>query len=123
MAHRILIVDGDELECHSLQTVLHAAGFEVVLATGEDAMERLDEREIHLVLTERCLPRTDGFSLLWCIKADHPSVPVVVMTTDDAVASIVEAMRLGAEDYLVKPFDRATLLRTIERAIASGPWT
>ncbi len=121
MGCQILIVDGDARIRRSLHDQLEAAGFEVFLATGEDAMDLLDGHEIHLVLTERHLPGTDGFSLLWCIKADYPNVPVIVMAMDGTVATIVEAMRLGAEDYLVKPFDTATLLSAIGRATASQP--
>src|SRR5215472_15985069 len=104
MACRVLIVDGDEAICEWLRVTLGDAGFRVLFATGEDAMNLLDRCEIDLVLIERHLPLVDGFSLLWCIVADYPNVPVVVMTTDSDVASVVEAMRLGAQEYLVKPF-------------------
>jgi DNA-binding NtrC family response regulator len=115
MGYRILIIDGNDLVRQSIRDTLESVGFEIHTAVGEDAMEVLDEREIDLVLTERLLPDMDGFSLLWCIKADHPRVPVVVMTTSDRF--IVEAMSLGAQDYLVKPFDTAELLETVQLAI------
>ena len=106
-----------------LQDILEAAGLEAFLATGEDAMELLDRHQIHLVLTEQHLPQIEGFRLLWCIKTKYSYVPVVVMTTDDAFASAIEAMRLGAEDYLSKPFGMDTLLATINRAAARRSWT
>jgi two-component system repressor protein LuxO len=85
---------------------------------GADAMDVLDQREIDLILTERLLPDMAVLSLLWCIKAEYPDVPVLVITESDACPVILEAMRLGAQDYLVKPFDAATLLKTVQRAIA-----
>lgn len=117
MAHRVLIVDGDEVMCEWLRVTLCGAGFQVLFATGEDAMELLERYEISLVLMERHLPLVDGFSLLWCIATGYPNVPVVVMTTDNDVAAVVETMRLGAEDYLVKPLDRTALLDAVGRAL------
>src|SRR5581483_6830302 len=69
------------------------------------------------VLTDRRLPGMDGVELVRQIKADHPDLAVVVMTAYGTIESAVEAMRLGAEDYLVKPFEAAELLLVIRRAI------
>ena len=70
-----------------------------------------------LVLTDRRLPGMDGVALVRRVKADHPDLAVVVMTAYGTIESAVEAMRLGAEDYLVKPFETAELLVVIRRAI------
>jgi two-component system response regulator FlrC len=119
VGHRILIVDGNELVRRSLRDTLESVGFEVDLAVGEDAMDVLEARAIEVVLNERLLPHMDGFSLVWCIKKDHPDLPVIVMTGSNAFPVIVEAMQLGADDYLVKPFDATTLVNSVQRAIDS----
>ena len=69
------------------------------------------------MLTDRRLPGMDGVELVRQIKAEHPDLAVVVMTAYGTIESAVEAMRLGAEDYLVKPFEAAELLLVIRRAI------
>src|SRR5262249_44456363 len=120
MEHRILIVESNDLVRESIRETLATVGFAVHMAVGEDAMAVLAEYDIDLVLTERVLPDVDGFSLLWCIKTDYPDVPVIVMTASDDFAVIVEAMRLGAHDYLVKPFDAATLVDTVRVTIAAN---
>ncbi|PWU24548.1 MAG: hypothetical protein C5B48_05825 [Candidatus Rokuibacteriota bacterium] len=119
MTPQVLIVEGDDCLYQWLQSTLQAAGYKGLRATGEDAMDILETHDIRVVLIERCLPCMDGFSLLWCVAVDYPNIPVVVLSADNAFASVVEAMRLGALDYLVKPFDPATLLETIAHAIAS----
>jgi DNA-binding NtrC family response regulator len=120
MRYRILIVEGDPLVRRCLQDILEAAGLEACPATGEDAMELLERQRVHLVLTEQDRPQIGGSGLLWCIKTKYAEVPVVVMSTDEAFASAIEAMRLGAEDYLSKPFGMDTLLATINRVIVGG---
>ena len=69
------------------------------------------------MLTDRRLPGMDGVELVRQVKAEHPDLAVVVMTAYGTIESAVEAMRLGAEDYLVKPFEAAELLLVIRRAI------
>jgi two-component system C4-dicarboxylate transport response regulator DctD len=115
---RILVVEDDDALGRALRATLETAGFEVLAASGEEALAVLDRCHIDLVLTERRLKGTDGLALLWCVKAEHPGVPVVLMTAEEALAPVVEAMRLGAEDYLVRPFPAQRLLGSVGRAIA-----
>ena len=69
------------------------------------------------MLTDKRLPGMDGVELVRRLKAEHPDLAVVVMTAYGTIESAVEAMRLGAEDYLVKPFEAAELLLVVRRAI------
>jgi DNA-binding NtrC family response regulator len=120
MSYRILIVDDDDLFRVPLERAIGAAGFETLaVASGEQALDHVVSGEVDLVLTERLLPRMDGLHLLWRIKAEFPSVAVIVMTEIGSTRSVAEAMRLGAEDYFVKPFETDTLLTTARRAIES----
>ena len=80
-------------------------------------MELLKSDDVDLVLTDKRLPGVDGVELVRRIKSDHPDLAVVVMTAYGTIGSAVEAMRLGAEDYLVKPFEAAEMLMVLRRAI------
>ena len=118
MRHCILIVDDDEIFLRPLQRTLEVAGYDVlVVPSGEDAMERLKRDDVDLVLTDRRLPGMDGVELVRRVKSEHAEVAAVVMTAYGTIGSAVEAMRLGAEDYLVKPFDAGQVLLVVRRAI------
>jgi len=118
MKHRILIVEDDEIFLRPLQRTLEIAGYEVlVVPSGEDAIDLVKNDDVDLVLTDKRLPGIDGVEVVRRIKADHGNLAVVVMTAYGTIGSAVEAMRLGAEDYLVKPFDAAEVLMVLRRAI------
>jgi DNA-binding NtrC family response regulator len=118
MKQRLLLVDDDEVFLRPLHRTLELAGYEVLpVQSGEEALDTLKAEDVDLVLTDRRLPGMDGVALVRQVKADHPDLAVVVMTAYGTIESAVEAMRLGAEDYLVKPFETAELLVVIRRAI------
>jgi DNA-binding NtrC family response regulator len=111
MKHRILIVEDDEVFLRPLQRTLEVAGYEVVaVPSGEEGIDLLKRDDVELVLTDKRLPGIDGVELVRRIKAEHPDLAVVAMTAYGTIGSAVEAMRVGAEDYLVKPFDAAEAL-------------
>jgi two-component system, NtrC family, response regulator AtoC len=118
MKQRLLLVDDDEVFLRPLHRTLELAGYEVLpVQSGEEALDTLKGEDADVVLTDRRLPGMDGVGLVRQIKTEHPDLAVVVMTAYGSIESAVEAMRLGAEDYLVKPFETAELLLVIRRAI------
>jgi DNA-binding NtrC family response regulator len=118
MRQRILIVEDDEIFLRPLQRALELAGYDVLVASsGEDAIDVLKRDDVDLVLTDKRLPGMDGVELVRRVKGDHPDVAVVVMTAYGTIGSAVEAMRVGAEDYLVKPFEASEVLMVARRAI------
>jgi DNA-binding NtrC family response regulator len=118
MKQRILIVEDDEIFLRPLQRTLEVAGYDVlVVPSGEEAIDLLKSDDVDLMLTDKRLPGIDGVEIVRRVKADHPNLAVVVMTAYGTIGSAVEAMRLGAEDYLVKPFDAAEVLMVLRRAI------
>jgi DNA-binding NtrC family response regulator len=118
MKRRLLLVEDDEVFMRPLLRTLELKGYEVLpVPSGEEALEAIKAEDVDVVLTDRRLPGMDGVELVRHIKADHPDLAVVVMTAYGTIESAVEAMRLGAEDYLVKPFEAAELLLVIRRAI------
>jgi DNA-binding NtrC family response regulator len=118
MKRRILIVEDDEIFLRPLQRTLEVAGYDVVtVSSGEEAVDLLKGDDPDLVLSDKRLPGMDGVELVRRLKAEHPYLAIVVMTAYATIESAVETMRLGATDYLVKPFDVAELLVVIRNAI------
>ena len=118
MKRRILIVEDDEIFLRPLQRTLEVSGYDVVVTpSGEDALDALKGEDIDLVLTDKRLPGMDGVDLVRRIRTEHPDLAVVVMTAYGTIESAVDAMRVGAADYLVKPLETAELLIVIRHAI------
>jgi DNA-binding NtrC family response regulator len=118
MKRRVLIVDDDDIFLRPLQRTLEVTGYDVLtVSSGEDAIDLLKTDDADLVLTDKRLPGMDGVELVRRIKVEHPDLAVVVMTAYGTIESAVEAMRLGASDYLVKPFEAAEVLIVVRHAI------
>jgi Response regulator containing CheY-like receiver, AAA-type ATPase, and DNA-binding domains len=118
MKHRILVVEDDAVFVRPLQRTLESEGYEVrAVTSGEAALDRLREEDFDLVVTDKRLPKMDGMEVVRQIKGGHPDVAVVVMTAHATIESAVEALRLGAVDYLLKPFDLADAVVVIRHAI------
>ena len=114
---RILIVDDDENVRKLLQRILGGAGYDVVMAaSGQEALDRLlhpENQEPHLVLLDIMMPGLDGFQTLEQIRK-HFDMPVMMLTARQEVTSVRDAIDLGADDYVRKPFRTAELLARIE---------
>ena len=110
-AFNILVVD-DELSIRdSLKEWLEEADFSVdMAASGADALEKLSQKTYQLMLTDIKMPQMSGVELLKKVKQDHPDLCVVMMTAYATVETAVAAMKIGALDYLVKPFDPDILI-------------
>ena len=118
MKRRILIVEDDEIFLRPLQRTLEVAGYDVIVTpSGEEALDALKGDDVDLVLTDKRLPGMDGVDLVRRVRADHPDQAVIVMTAYGTIESAVEAVRLGAADYLVKPLESAELLIVVRHAI------
>ena len=117
MKRKILLVGDDDVFLRPLHRTLELAGYDAPVPSAEDALDALKVEDVDVVLTDKRLPGMDGVELVRRVKADHADLAVVVMTAYGTIESAVEAIRLGAEDYLVKPFEVAELLLVIRRAI------
>jgi DNA-binding NtrC family response regulator len=117
MAH-ILVVDDERSTCDALEVILQRTGHAVQMATsGKEALTRLQQQEVDLLLSDVKMPEVDGLALLRHVKAQDPGIAVVMMSGHHDVATIVQAMRAGAFDYLVKPFGKDEVVRTVEKAL------
>ncbi len=114
----ILIVDDEKNYTLILSAVLQDEGFETLTAnTGQEALETLAEFDVNLVITDMKMPVMDGIELLRHIKEKYPTVPVIMMTAYGTVEKAVEAMQLGAFNYITKPFDNARLVIYVNKAL------
>ncbi len=118
MAATVLIIDDDKMIRSYLNSILSEDGYEVLLAaTGVEGEALLEEKPVDIVLLDLKLPDEDGISVLRRIEREEPNVQVIVLTAFGAVESAVEAMRLGAYDYIDKPSDVSKLKLIIKRAL------
>ena len=116
-AKRILIAD-DEINIRRvLEAILKRDGYDVITAAnGEEALSRMS-RGIHTVITDLKMPGLDGMGLLKKLAAEHPDVPVVMITAHGSVENAVEAVKLGAFDYVEKPFDQEQIRQVVAKAL------
>lgn len=108
---RILVVDDELVVRDSLKEWLVDEGFQVEMAeSGTEALEKISSETFHLMLLDIKMPGMDGVEVLKRSKDMHPELPVVMMTAYATVETAVEAMKMGALDYLMKPFDPDSLV-------------
>jgi DNA-binding NtrC family response regulator len=114
----ILLVEDEKLIRWSLANRLSKEGYVVVeVDRGGDALKTLEEKEIDLVLLDYRLPDMDGLHVLKNLPHASKDIPVIMMTAYSTVESAIEAMKLGAFDYLNKPFEIEELLVTLQKAL------
>jgi DNA-binding NtrC family response regulator len=114
----ILVVEDDESLRRVTQVQLEQAGYEVATAAnGDEALAMLARAPQDLVITDLRMPGLGGMQLLRRIKAEHPEVIVIVVTAFGTIESAVEAMKLGAYDYLTKPVHADALRLIVGRAL------
>jgi len=120
MAQRILIVEDDKSLAEALVDTLEVAGYEAGHALhGGEALQQLQQASFHLVVSDVHMQGMDGHALLREIKDAYPEVPVLLMTAYASVERAVQAMRDGAVDYLMKPFEADVLVAAVARYAGS----
>src|SRR6201993_969559 len=117
MRYSILIVDDEALTLRTIGRALETEGYDVLSASsGEDALKMIAEEKPDLALLDVVLPGINGIEVLRQAKKLSPAMIVVMMSAYHLVDRAVEAMKLGAYDYLIKPFHIADMVNTIQRA-------
>jgi len=113
---RILLVEDEETIAVTLVDDLEAAGYEVVhVADGKEAVALVERQSFDVVITDVRLPGADGLQVLQAAKAARPATEVIMMTAYATVEHAVEAMRLGADDYIQKPFLNEHVVDRLQR--------
>ena len=118
MPHRVLVIDDDASLRFTLEAVLSDAGLSVDEADGgASGLAAFEARGADVVLTDLAMPDVDGMQVLTRIRAQDPSVPVLMLTAHGSERVAVAAMKAGAYDYLPKPFDPDELVLAVKRGI------
>ena len=117
--NRILVVDDEDALRTVLSSELEGEGYEVdQAADGDEAIEIVQKKPFHLVLLDIKMPKVDGFEVLKFIKEKYPHVKVIMLTGFADLKNAIESKKLGAEDFVSKPYDLVDLLTTIERVLS-----
>jgi two-component system response regulator FixJ len=120
MSHRgnVFVIDDDDAMRDSLDFLLGSADFHVTLfESAHQFLDALSSAEFGCVVSDIRMPGIDGIELLKRLKASHSALPVVIMTGHGDVPLAVEAMKLGAADFLEKPFEDDRLIGMIDAAL------
>ncbi len=114
---QILVVDDEERDLRLVEAMLVPEGYEVVLAhSGQEALDKLSqptEQRVDLILLDIMMPGLNGFEILQTIRRNF-DIPVIVLTARQETTSVRDALALGADDYVRKPFRTRELLARIE---------
>jgi DNA-binding NtrC family response regulator len=115
---RILVVDDEKIVCESCKRILEEEGYEVETAlSGREAFERMKENPFDIVITDLKMPGIDGMEVLRTFRKDYPDSIIIMITGFSTVETAVEAMKLGAFDYIPKPFTPDEVAIVVRKAI------
>jgi len=110
----IIVVDDEETVLNLVQRILEEGGYNVVTATnGQEALDKIPQLDVDLLLLDIMMPGLDGFQVLNLLRKQS-DIPVIMLTGEDKVASVQDALNLGADDYVTKPFKPRELVARIE---------
>jgi len=119
MKKRILVVDDEPAIVTSLKMTLEPTHEVLCASTAQEAIDRFRQELPNLVLLDLILPGADGLKVLELMRSEDPSVPVIMLTAIKTVKSAVDAMKIGAADYLTKPFDIEELRLVVIKALTT----
>lgn len=112
----ILVVDDELMMRKLVEKILSRDGFQVALASdGREALSLLAERKFDIVISDIKMPEMNGFELLQAIKRDYPTTAVIMMTAYGDTYSVKDALLLGADEYVTKPFQSQEIALMVER--------
>ncbi len=115
---KVLVVDDEEAIREVVTTLLDAQGYyTVACANGRIALDAFRNDTFDLVLSDIVMPEMDGLKLLSELRVDDPDVPVIMVTAMHDIAIALEAIRAGAYDYILKPFEKDQLYLSVRRAL------
>ncbi len=114
----ILVVDDEPELCQALSRLLTRHGYQALTAgNGEEALEVLRKEQVPLVLSDLMMPRMNGVELLKAAKIVSPATEMVIVTGHGTIETAVEAMKMGAYDFIEKPFTASTTLKVVRKAL------
>ena len=115
----ILLVDDEEILLATIAHNLKKQGYDVFTAqNSKEGIQKFEQRPSHLVITNLIMEGVDGIQLSKTVKEIDPSTEIIVLTGYPSATSAIEALKLGASDYLVKPCDKKGLLKSVEKRLS-----
>jgi len=121
---RILVVEDEEAIAQGLVLNLERKGWQVDLATdGRQALERAEPGGYDLILLDVRLPEVDGFEVCQRLRQQSDFTPILILTARSQPDDVVYGLKVGADDYMVKPFDLAELLARVEGLLRRQSWS
>ncbi len=121
MKDKLLIVDDEKNIREGLQKALTLDGYDVMLASdGREALDRIEEGDIDLVITDLKMPRLSGEELMKDALENYPYLPIIILTGHGTIENAVEAMRNGAYDFITKPLNIDKLSLIVKRALENS---
>ena len=115
---KILIVDDEEAIREVVSTLLEALGYECAsVSNGIRAQEYLGKHPVDMVLSDMVMPEMDGLTLVDWLRKAHSDIPVIMVTAMHDISTALEAIRRGAYDYILKPFEKDQLYLSVRRAL------
>lgn len=113
----ILVVDDESMMRKLLAKILSREGYNVITAeSGAEALDTLNDQKVHIVISDMKMPEMNGFELLRSIKKQHPDTGVIIMTNYGDTYTVKDALLLGADEYITKPFKSFEVSLIVERA-------
>jgi DNA-binding NtrC family response regulator len=118
MKARILLIDDDPGLSEVISLLLEREGYAVQHAfTVKSGLEKVSAADFNLVVTDLKLPDGTGLDIVGALRSRRPALPIIMITSYSSVESAVAALRGGAADYVIKPFDNNDFLRAVARAL------
>ncbi|MEK7749315.1 MAG: response regulator [Bacteroidota bacterium] len=118
--NKILVVDDEDALRTVLSAELEGEGYQVTTAAdGQEAINVLTTSGFDLILLDIKMPNVDGFEVLRFVKEKHPKTKVIMLTGFADLKNAIESKKLGAEDFVSKPYDLVDLLTTVERVLTT----
>jgi len=113
----ILVVDDEVMMRQLLEKILGREGYRVFSAAdGEEALAVMGREEINIVISDLQMPGMSGFDLLKAVKKDYPQIGIIMMTAYGDTYTVKDALLLGADEYITKPFKSFEISMVVERA-------
>src|SRR2546422_11770078 len=118
---KILLIEDDASIVGGLKKELRVEGYEVTVAErGDNGLAQAKEQPFDVVITDLKIPGLSGLELVEQLHASKPKLPIILMTAFGTTETAIEATKLGAYEYLLKPFDMAELLDLVAKSVASN---
>ncbi|MGD8740283.1 MAG: response regulator, partial [Desulfobacterales bacterium] len=115
---KIIVVDDEKRICHNVAKILSKNQYEVTQAmSAQEALEKMAKESFSLLISDIVMPEKNGLELLKMVKKEWPLTKAVMMTAYASTDTAIKAIRLGALDYIPKPFTPDELRSTVEQAL------